>query len=90
MLSAAPVTIYTSQEIFYNMDPSLFENSVKPKTVFQMAWPLEDISKELSEQNMNKTDIHDNWNIHQINLYISIVSNALVGFYLTTSSKFKQ
>ena len=41
------------------MDPSLFENSVKPKTVFQMAWPLEDISKELSEQNMNKTDIHD-------------------------------
>ena len=59
MLSAAPITIYTSQEIFYNMDPSLFSNSVKPKTVFQMPWPLEDISKELPEQYLNKTDIHD-------------------------------
>ena len=39
-ITAAPVLIYTAQEIFENMDHSLFENNLKPRTVFQMPWPL--------------------------------------------------
>ena len=56
MISAAPITIYTCQEIFESLGTDLFPNGIKPKTVFQLPWPIAQVQKDISQQFLQNFD----------------------------------
>ena len=47
MIQAAPISIYTCQDLFSHMPVELFEGGIKPKTVFQLAWPLDTMMRQV-------------------------------------------
>jgi len=59
LVSASPITIYACQELFDCLDPKLFPQSLKPKTVFQMPWPLEAIASSVPADFLAKFDQRD-------------------------------
>ena len=59
LASASPITIYACQELFDCLDPKLFTQSLKPKTVFQMPWPLETIAGSVPAEFLAKFDQRD-------------------------------
>lgn len=61
LATISPITIYTAQDAFHNMPLELFGQSLKPKTVFEVPWPQNELSRMAPTHMLQNKEIKESF-----------------------------